>query len=185
MSEHTNYQRGEVNTKFRTGSIRLESQPEIEKFLNDNRLSEATGLIYLDYGICWAKMVSGRLITRKMEELEPKYIQRARFFNQERELHCWLKKEQEFAFRLRIDGEGEALNIIDADQYLLGVAEKTEEGFTLLQESQGKAGWVPVELGRGQRAVLKTRNYIDFAGDLVAGFCDHRLIEISKGGTEQ
>lgn len=124
--------------------------------------------------------------------IEPQFIQKLRLFNETQELLLWRKKWEntcgEFAFRLRVDGDGIETDVIDAKQVLWGTtAKKLEYGFTEISEIRGTKIILPfddIEVNNKDRRVfLLTRNYISYdtndSSYQQAGYVDCRFVKFT------
>ncbi len=157
--------------------------PDNDKMLELCRqygLTNGWALFYRLQGPCWARIQDGELHLPAEEELEPTGIEKARLFNEDREILIWID-DNRWRYRVRVDGEGEPVDVIDADQMLLGQAQQSQNGFTWLWETQGGAGWIPLALERNRRAKIATRNYIGYVRGCQAGFFDCRFMNLLEG----
>ena len=143
-------------------------------------LSEGLALCFFDHQVAWAKIMDGQVVSAEFESLEITYLQKARFFNAAGELLILRQSDGTYTSRLRRDGTGEEMEVLDDRQLLLGENTQTEADFSYLEEQAGNSGSVPVQLTPGKRAALVTRNYIEYAGNLLAGYVDTRLVGIEE-----
>ena len=102
-----------------------------------------------------------------------------RLFNENRELFLRRIESNKWLCRLREDGIGEEIHVMDAHQFLLGVSQGEGE-FSHLWESSGSAKYVPLSVEKDKRAIINTRNYIGYAGGLLANFEDSRILSIEE-----
>ncbi len=148
-------------------------------------------VFYLDYGIRFAKWEAGKFKFYKDEEPDARYLQQARIFSKDRELKIW-KENAGFRYRRRIDGTGNAVDVIEAKQFLWGThAEPLPGGWTRLWEDRGTELFLPFSVSEipvfkyenqdfkydRQLVWLKTRNYIDYMDNDQATFADCRFVE--------
>ncbi|WP_066635758.1 type III-D CRISPR-associated protein Csx19 [Desulfolucanica intricata] len=141
---------------------------------------------YLYYKVLIGKFENGKLIFYQHETIEPKYLQTLRVFNDDKELLLWSKGEKFFNVRLRVDGEGEELDYIDAKQILWGTESKEKkEGWSTLIEDRGTEIIIPLsglklDVNK-KRLKLKTRNYIGCNEVGQAGYIDSRFVSFGLG----
>lgn len=155
-------------------------QQRLEK-LSEEGFDQGYGLFYLDHAVFWSRIENGILRLHEGEAVESRYIQKARIFNRDRELLIYRRGDGRYNLRLRVDGSGDSVEVMDDRQVLLGAADgSSETAFTELSEDAGSSGWVPARISSGKRAALITRNYIQYANDLLAGFVDSRLMDIEE-----
>ena len=126
---------------------------------------------YLDNEVLIGKYDGNELKFYQNKVPEPQYIQKLRLFNENQELFLWRKKWKdkcgEFAFRLRVDEDGNETDVIDAKQVLWGTtAKKLEEEFTEISETRGTKIILPfndIEVDdKDRRVFILTRNYISY-----------------------
>jgi len=160
------------------------TQTALEAILSDlaaSGLANSLGLFYLDHEVVWAKITAGKIHSLETDEIKVVTIQKARIFNDDRELLIIRQANGNYRTRLRIDGSGKPATVLEDRQVLLGASiEQANGGFSYLDESAGSSGWVPVEIKADGRAALITRSYIEYAGDLLAGYADHRIVAIEE-----
>lgn len=131
-----------------------------------NFASDGYAIAYLDYKVLIGRINNGSLDFYINENIEEKFIQRLRLFNEHRELFIW-RTEEGLKGRLRIDEQGEEIYVIDARQVLWGTNKKElGNGWTKLFEERGTELILPFDGisldNKKNRIFLKTRNYIDF-----------------------
>lgn len=149
--------------------------------LADPGLSEGYALMVMDHEVLWGRLEKGSLIFRATDSFDPAYLLKGRIFNAGCELLIQRRGDGTYFTRLRVDGKGTSVEVMDDRQILLGVSTETDPAdFTLVQEEAGSSGWIPRRLNPDQRAALLTRNYIEYAGDLLAGYVDSRLMSIEE-----
>ena len=156
------------------------------------QLAEKTGtwfngdglvVAYLDYKVLVGKYLNKRFSFYYNETFATKYLQRMRVFNENSELLLWQCGGGSFNSRLRVDGEGELQDYVDAEQVIWGTKSKAlADGFSLLTEKRGIAIVLPlanlVVDEKEKRVKLKTRNYIGYNEAGQAGYEDCRFISL-------
>lgn len=142
-------------------------------------------VVYLDYKVLIGKYIEGKFIFHDNEIFKPKYIQKIRIFNENQELFLWRKNEGEFRGRLRIDGSGIDIDVVDARQILWGTKPDPSfiGEFSKISEDRGTELILPLEdifVDNGQNRVhIRTRNYIDYNENEQAGYADCRFVEFT------
>lgn len=128
---------------------------------------------YLDYKVLIGQFCNGGF------EFDPKFVQKMRLFNKSKELYIWRQDENVFSGRLRTDGEGEDVDVIDAWQALYG----TRCEVTSLTEDRGTNLAIPFS-GLNEKNNLPirihTRNYIHCNELGQAGYEDCRFVEFTN-----
>ncbi len=141
---------------------------------------------YLDY-----RVVIGRYNGEKWEfypleedeEILPKYLRRLRVFNQDEELLLW-RSGQTLKGRFRKDGEGDEIEIAEAQQVLFGTkkGKRHNERFTEIREDRGASLILPfttIQFDKDDKLVspihLMTRNYLDYNSIHQATYVDCRF----------
>jgi CRISPR-associated protein (TIGR03984 family) len=141
-------------------------------------------VVYLDYKVLIGKVNSENLEFYKDERIKEKYIQKLRIFNRDRELLIW-RDNNELKGRLRIDGEGQTIYAVDANQVLWGTKkEKLGNGWIKLKEDRGTELIIPydenVEIDdKKNRLFILTRNYID-SEEIQATYFDCRFVDFGN-----
>jgi len=141
---------------------------------------------YLDYGVLVGVFCEGAFCFRDSASFEPRFLQKLRVFNRERELLAWRAGGAGLKGRLRVDkpcdrdeAEG-VVKCIDAAQYLWGETAEPHDDWLILREKRGITVTVPVKdgagLGRKTKVRLLLRNYIDYVPETgQAGYSDCRM----------
>jgi len=131
-------------------------------------------VFYLDNKVIFGRYNGESFLFYNKDLPKPEFIQKMRLFNKNKELLLWRKQWKkssgDFAFRLRVDGEGDNTDAIDAMQVLWGTkANSLDENFTEISEKRGMKIIVPlkgVEVDDGEkRLFILTRNYITYETD--------------------
>lgn len=167
-----------------------ELQEEVEaKFGQDKEETEVKGKViaYLDYKVLIGRFAENKFIFFSEETFDPKYLQKLRVFNKEKELYLWRQGENLFAMRLRVDGEGERVSVVEARQVLWGTcAEDLGNGWSRISESRGMELILPLTNlaldDKKNRVKLKTYNYIGYNEIGQAGYIDSRFVDFLTGG---
>lgn len=178
----------EITTKAFTLELVLEEYSELAFNLEDN-FQDASGWIvaYLDYKVLFGKYKDGELFFFNKEQFEPRFLQRLRLFNENKELLLWRNSENTFKGRLRVDNEGEVQEIVEVNQFLVGTKEKRldHNSWTEYSEERGSKivlpFYVPVDAQKA-RIAIKTRNYIGYNCMGQAGYEDSRFVAFTIGG---
>ncbi|MEA3287953.1 MAG: CRISPR-associated protein Csx19 [Candidatus Marinimicrobia bacterium] len=173
------YKLNQVLTRVSTGETRITESDSLKTLLGNKLKQKVIGLIFLDNAVVWIRW-NGHEMTFSNDQkiIDTQHIQQMRIFNEDEELFLRRQSEGLFFWRHRVDGEGDAVDVIDAKQILLGERVDTQVDFTLYQESAGSAGWVPVGNG-SQHLSLQVRNYINTENH-IAGFMDTRFLGLNK-----
>jgi CRISPR-associated protein (TIGR03984 family) len=176
------------------GGLSLAQVSDLKTLIKTFDATPDYAVFYFDYGIRFAKWEKG---SPKFHDGGPQlaYLQLARIFNQQRELKIW-RSEEGFAYRLRIDEEGDEAHAIDARQYLWGTRAEHENlpaGWSKLTEDRGVEVIVPLNIkhqGGESRplARIHTRNYIEYLENGQASYGDCRFValeQVTKEAGEQ
>lgn len=168
------------------GELNFSNFNDLEKFLNDNFKESGFIVAYLDYGVIIRKYENGKILLKKDENaFEPKFIQKLRLFNKNKEFFIY-RTEGKWKARLRDDLKGNEVSAVDANQVLFGTkAEILDNGFTKLTEERGTEIILPFKVNgvdeKKNRVKIKTRNYINFNELEQAGYVDSRFVEFTFG----
>jgi len=146
-------------------------------------LFDDTGYVvaYLDYKVIIGKFKDNKLIFYNGEIFEPKYLQKLRVFNENKELYLWEISENEFKGRLRTDNQGKEEDIVEAEQILWGtMVESLDNGWSRIYEKRGAELVVPFDNlvidDHEKRIKIRTKNYIDYNELGQAGYVDSRFV---------
>lgn len=174
------YEKNTVKTTVQREDKTFQSWDALEGFSAEKLQDNGQALLFFDHKVVWAKW-DGKTFQFKKDEsaVDVSNLQMMRLFNKKQELFIRRTESDKWLCRMRSDGEGKKTNVIDAHQYLLGTSQ-SEDVFSELWESSGTAKEVPLSIGEGKRAFIKTRNYIGFAGGLLANFEDSRILSIEE-----
>lgn len=82
-----------------------------------------------------------------------------RAFDKNSELHL-ICVNGEWRGRIRTDGAGDEVEVLDQKQLLWGKCEDSSNGVSLLREDRGIEIKVPVEISVGMRAYFEIRSYL-------------------------
>ena len=151
-------------------------------------------VVYLDYTV-----LVGRYKNKGFEFYnnyildDPKYIQRLRIFNEDEELLLW-RSGSGFKGRYRKDGDGDEIDVVDAEQVLFGTDKTDKEdlgnGFTRIFEKRGTEIILPFtgldvkDKTEGKRVFIQIRNYINYNKASQATYIDCRFVGFYNGGKE-
>jgi CRISPR-associated protein (TIGR03984 family) len=139
---------------------------------------------YLDYKVLIGKYTNGSFPFFNNEQIEPKFIQRIRIFNQNEELMLW-RSEGKLKGRYRKDNDGNKIDVVDNDQVLFGTKAEEINGYTKLTEERGTEIIIPFKdiildgNKKEDRIKIKTRNYIGFNEIHQATYIDSRFVEFT------
>lgn len=174
------YKLNAVKTDVSTAEQIFQTFNELESYSAANMNNTGEALFFFDHEIIWAKW-DGKSFQFQSDEksYDVSNLQMMRLFNESEELFVRRIESGKWLCRLRKDGNGEEKNVIDTHQYLLGESQG-ESDFSELKESSGSAGFIPMEIRQGKRAFIKTRNYIGFAGEMLANFEDSRFVSLEE-----
>ncbi|MDP3149831.1 MAG: CRISPR-associated protein Csx19 [Ignavibacteria bacterium] len=164
------------------GTEVIEDLSEINKIISEKSFVVA----YLDYKVLIGKYIGASFMFYNNEQIEPKYIQRMRIFNENEELMLW-RSEGKLKGRLRKDNEGDEVNVVDADQVLFGTIPNAINGFTRITEERGTELILPfknlkVDNGKN-RMKITTRNYVGFNEIHHATYVDCRFVGFKNNNT--
>lgn len=128
-------------------------------------------LAVMDEGVVWGELRDDGLHLSTGADAFPQSgpatlrwgeLQHCRCFGEPGELFIWIGPAGP-AGRLRLDGEGEEVEVLDEDYQLWGEGRELRDGFVRLVEGeQGIAHCPPLGLAvpEGQRASLRVRHYL-------------------------
>ncbi len=174
------YKLNKVKTKVSKDEQSFQTFSELESYSAGKMTDIGSALFFFDHEVIWAKWDGNSFrFQSDKNSCDISNLQMMRLFNEGEELFIRRTESDKWLCRLRRDGSGEEKNVMDAHQYLLGESQGKSD-FTELKESAGSAGFVPIGISPGKRAFLHTRNYIGFAGEMLANFEDSRLISIEE-----
>ena len=145
-------------------TIKLPDKDSFYLFVMENFGDKGCCVCYLDYTVLIGKYVDNKFIFYNNIEIEPRFIQRMRLFNKDKELHIWRKNDGLFSGRLRIDEEGNDTDVVDVCQLLWGTDSDQMEEFTRIYEERGTELILPfkISVNENERVFIKTRNYISY-----------------------
>jgi len=168
-------------------TIKLPDKDSFTSFVKETFGDKGCCICYLDYTILIGKYVNNRFIFYNDIEIEPRFIQRMRLFNKEKELHIWRKNDGFFSGRLRIDEDGNDTDVVDVCQLLWGTDSKAIGEFTRIYEERGTELILPfnIRVNEKDRVFIKTRNYISYKtyddSHQQAGYTDSRFVAFNNG----
>jgi len=172
--------------------LELSDFTSLKSLINTKFPHKGLCVFYLDNEVLIGKYDGNELKFYLNKVPEPQFIQKLRLFNETQELFLWRKKWKdtcgEFAFRLRVDGDGNETDVVDAKQVLWGTtAKKLDEEFTEILETRGTKIILPfndIQVDDKERRVfILTRNYISYdtndSSYQQAGYVDCRFVKFT------
>jgi len=173
--------------KIKSHPIRIDSIENID-IISDYIQNNSYVVAFMDNEVIFGKYKDQKFEFPKNQNIELKYVNRMRIFNEKEELHIWRSKS-EYRGRYRNDEDGESTDIVEADQVLSGTRTVQENGNTVLTEEMGTRFVLPGKWqadDKKQRVAIKTRHYIDYFNGYQASYCDSRFVKFVqlpiKGG---
>jgi CRISPR-associated protein (TIGR03984 family) len=165
--------------KLNSKAIELPPINDVTKIISEHIKINSFVVAYMDYTVLAGRYENAKFIFYKGETLEQKYLQRIRVFNKTEELLIW-RTGNEFKGRLRIDGDGENTDAVEAHQVLFGTDKKSLGDFTEIYEARGTKIILPfsdlIIDNKRKRIFIKTRNYIDYNEIHQATYVDTRFV---------
>jgi len=146
----------------------------------------ANGVVWRDERVLFFRIVDGVIETT--EDVGDVFagLRSLRVFDATRELHLWRDDGGPCSGRLREDGTGEAAGYVEATQALLGTMAESRGEWSRLTEERFGAMTIPYAAagidGRKRRVGIRTRNYIGYDADGVAGYVDCRFVGFETMG---
>ena len=148
------------------------------------------GVFYMDNEVLVGKYDGKKFYFYGGKSPNPRFLQKIRLFNLNKELLLWRKKwgtdSGNFASRLRVDNEGGQIEAVDAWQLLWGKAAQKDENFTKLSDNRGMKLIIPLKdtgVNDGDMFFIKTRNYITYETDdpsyMQASYFDSRFVSFT------
>ncbi len=151
--------------------------------------SSGFGLVQALTETCFVSIEGGIIHTHDGHDPLAGLVQEVRIFDTNKELHLWREDDGTFSGRLRQDGQGKPCDHVDAVQIMFGTRSVVEGQWSRLSEERYADLVIPGEFHDVQpdvcRVGIRTRNYICYSPDGVAGYEDSRFmaIELVRGGT--
>lgn len=189
MGEHSLERSTLVSNGLKLIVIKSNAKPvevdNIFKLTQQHFNSSAYLVAYLDYkvliGLYHPK--KRQMIFADGETLESKYIQKLRVFDSSKELLIWRSKDR-LKGRIRIDGEGEEIEVVEANQVLWGTRlVDIRNNFAEITEDRGTTLILPITNldidNHIKRIFIKTRNYIGYTPNYQATYIDCRFVGFS------
>ncbi|MBI4854562.1 MAG: TIGR03984 family CRISPR-associated protein [Acidobacteria bacterium] len=157
-------------------------------FVQENSMSRAYVVAWLDYEVLIGIWENQEFIFYNSKNLDLKYVQRLRIFNQEKELFLWRTNEQ-LKGRLRQDNqEGSKVATVIAKQLIFGTKSKPLDNFfTEIYEDRGIKLILPFtnlmvdDKDKNNRIFLQTHNYIKTTLTHQATYFDCRFVAFMNG----
>lgn len=165
------------------GLQELKAHDDVISLISESVKSPSFFVAYLDYAVLIGRYAQHQFQSALNEKFDPKYLQRLRVFNADEELLLW-RSGQTLKGRFRKDGEGNKMQVVDAEQVLFGTTAKdvSTDGanFTEISEERGTKLILPFKGlfvdNEKQRIFLKTRNYVDYTPAHQATYTDCRFV---------
>ena len=171
-----------IQSKDEVWKQKIEHYENIEKLFANYNLKNGYIVVYLNYEVKIGILEDGKMRFYRDEIFDSKYILKLRVFNEREELLIWKENGNYYNVRYRVDGKGENVKTIEADQVLWGTKSMPlGQEWVKLYESRG----TELILSRPQKALakdgdnwmkIKTRNYIGFDVLGQAGYVDSRFV---------
>lgn len=140
-----------------------------------NLLKENFSVAYTKYGIfmgCYPDF---------FEPLQKEFLTALRIFNKNKEFYAFrLPHSNKFRFRLRTDGEGKEIKIVESNQIIIGttITSTNKNGWYKLSDGFKSDLSLPftVNINKENRLSVKTINYIGFGPYGEATYTDSRIV---------
>ncbi|MCX9011182.1 MAG: CRISPR-associated protein Csx19 [Candidatus Methanoperedens sp.] len=166
-------------------NIELTDFNSLKSFMKINfGQKEALCVFYLDYKVLIGRYDGDDFRFYNNETFEPRFIQKMRLFDQNQELYIWRENKKNFRGRLRVDSDGDEIDVVDAKQVLWGTNSKSFGDFSEIFEERGTKIILPfkdLKIDKNEnRAFILTRNYISYetydSSYKQAGYGDCRFV---------
>jgi len=173
----------EVKTQIEKGEINFNIRDYIK-----NRIKDGLIIAWFYHKVLFGEIISEKISFYDNEQLDDKdKLIRLRAFNENEEIHLWIKGKKWF-FRYARENNSENGNnteVIDAEQVMFGTrSSNVINGFVKIYEDRGIEYCLPArilnnrKLDEMNRLILKTRNYISYNEIGQASFADSRFMAI-------
>ncbi len=140
---------------------------------------ESDVVAFLDNEVIIGRYERERFKFPEQKNIEFKYINRMRIFNENEELHIW-RSNGIIKGRYRSDGDGNETDIVESYQVISGTTAKKPDDYTrLIEEKKGIELLIPGEWkadDKETRVALKTRHYIEYLQGYQASYSDARMV---------
>ena len=180
-----------IETTASTGTCKGKEGLEIVLASLETKYKNLLAVLWLENTVATGYMENG-LHFALPADVEVDHMIEARIFNKDMEMHIWRISSGEYGWRLRLDGEGIAVETVTLNQYLWGTTATTlANHWSMLSEDRGFTLAVPFEMPAGavdiqHRLAVKVRLYIGFNNDHQAGYVDDRFVAFSAfAGTDR
>ncbi len=131
-------------------------------------------LVYKHHEIQFGKIENGHIVLDRLAELTPEYLKELRVFSEQGELHIW-KQQQQFKYRLRVDGEGKEVNVYEETHLMWGL--EKENDTTIFEPNRGMRLTLPFSVNDAKLPLKYTvRNYFEYDDNGLIRFNDARLV---------
>jgi CRISPR-associated protein (TIGR03984 family) len=155
-------------------------QPKLYSILKENFASRAFAVAWLDYEVLIGTWQGSDFRFYDNRPLNFKYVQRLRVFDANKEMHVW-RTNGVWKARLRIDDEGDDMDVVVAHQLLFGTTPSAlNGGFTEISEKRGTKLILPFSNlkvdDERNRIFIKTHNYVKPNAVHQASYVDCRFV---------
>lgn len=170
-----------MSIKSKTETVSIGDNDKLPELLPKYFDNETAYVVaYLDYRVLIGIYENSNMKFPDNETIDNEYIQRLRVFNENKELLIWRSSEG-LKGRLRIDGDGQDTEVVEACQVLWGTrVVKNTVDFTEITEDRGTTLILPIKGlevdNRKKRAFIKTRNYVGYTPAYQATYVDCRFV---------
>ncbi len=155
----------------------------------EKTFSSGVGVVHAVTRTSFVTVEKGQLVSHDGQDPLADLVQEIRIFNVEQELHLWRLEDATYAGRLRQDGQGEPCDHVDAVQILFGTRSVIDGQWTRLSEERYADLVVPGVFADVQpescRVAIRTRNYVRYSSEGVAGYEDSRFVSLDMARGEK
>ncbi len=139
-----------------------------------NKIKVINEGFYISY--LYNKVSVGK-ISEQFDNFDPSDLKMIRVFNKDAEIYAFNLNNNKFRYRLRKDGAGEEVFIVEANQVLIGTKSEKNNGKTKIFEDRGVELTVlfDVSVNNSKRLCIKTFNYVGFTHYGQATYVDSRI----------
>lgn len=182
----------QISQKY--GQRLLEGTSTAERFAVDDPLTvlkekfaaDGTLFVWTDAQVCGGTVKSGAVGLPEGFALQAQTLVELRAFNEEQELHIRRTADGKLQGRLRRDGDGAEVSVLEADQLLTGTDSDSEKEWSHLHEAEYGDLTVPGswQIDLRQRLAVTVRGYLSYDQNGRAGVVDTRFVKLTavEGG---
>lgn len=163
------------------------SKENLNSMIQSHFDAKSFAVAYLDYAVRIGIWENNAFHFPGNEKPEPKYIQKLRVFNSDKELLIW-RSRGHLRGRLRTDDESRSgTDVVVAHQVLFGTkkGENCDENFTEITEDRGTSLILPFANltvdDKRNRICIKTYNYVGYNALRQATYVDCRFVCFTDG----